>query len=217
MVCTKDTGMRAMASALRICPPIWKAVRGNVAMMMSQEGFRSPLRRTGTCARILRLCLASQERKMHQKDTRKNCITVRVTGFGRAVRMALEDVFVRMDAEYQTTHRSCGIRQPFRGQKRQPATLYTYHKSVGYRRLQALRDFCCALAHTHLPHPHRVNGLTQTFLSPVSRCSRRITLRPRPPPVHTALLLERPPLARMQSQWQSILERLRARSAREIL
>jgi hypothetical protein len=31
IVCTNDTGMRDMASELRMWPPIWKAVNGSVA------------------------------------------------------------------------------------------------------------------------------------------------------------------------------------------
>jgi hypothetical protein len=34
-------------------------------------------------------------------ETNMNCTTVRVTGFGSAVKMALEEVFVRIEVPYQ--------------------------------------------------------------------------------------------------------------------
>lgn len=44
----------------------------------------------------------NHERKRHQKETRANCMVVRVTGFGSAVRMALEEAFERIDEQNQT-------------------------------------------------------------------------------------------------------------------
>ena len=70
-------------------------------MMMSLLGLLIPFLRTGMALRTLAFRFANHDRKMHQNETRKNCITVRVTGFGRAVKMAFEDVFVRIDAENQ--------------------------------------------------------------------------------------------------------------------
>jgi hypothetical protein len=87
-----------------MCPPIWKAVRGRVAMMMSLLGRRMPFLSTGRAFRTAELLFASAEKKTHQMETRRNCTTVRVTGFGRAVNMALEEVFVRMDVPYQKAH-----------------------------------------------------------------------------------------------------------------
>ena len=113
MVCTSETGMRAMASEFKICPPIWKAVKGKVAMMMSLFGLLMPFLRTGTALRTVAFRFASQERKMHQSETRKNCMTVRVIGWGRAVRMALEDVLVRIDAENQAPHSILEVHQHY--------------------------------------------------------------------------------------------------------
>ena len=45
--------------------------------------------------------LASAARNKHHPETNANCTTVRVTGFGRAVRMAFEDVFEKIDVIYQ--------------------------------------------------------------------------------------------------------------------
>lgn len=41
---------------------------------------------------------------MHHPDTNANCMTVRVTGFGRAVRMALEEVLEKMEVMYHMPH-----------------------------------------------------------------------------------------------------------------
>lgn len=106
IVCTSDTGIRDIASEFRMWPPIWKAVSGSVAMTISRFGRRMPFFRTGSRSRTVELCLASQERNMHQKETRRNCTMVRVTGRGRAVKMAFEDVFVRIEVPYQSPHRS---------------------------------------------------------------------------------------------------------------
>lgn len=96
--------MRAIASELRMCPPIWNAVRGSVATMMSLFGLLIPFFKTGSACRTLPFRLASQDRKKHQKDTRKNCIIVSVIGFGRAVKMAFEDVFERIDDANHIQH-----------------------------------------------------------------------------------------------------------------
>lgn len=103
--------MRDIASLLRIWPPIWNAVRGRVAARISLLGFRTPSFRMGSLSRIVRLCLASQERNKHQNETRANCTIVKVTGRGKAVRMTLEEVLVRSDVVYQTQHRSCEYHQ----------------------------------------------------------------------------------------------------------
>ena len=45
-------------------------------------------------------------KKMHQEDTKANWISVKVTGFGKALRMDLEDVLVRADVRYHMMHRT---------------------------------------------------------------------------------------------------------------
>lgn len=104
IVCTRDTGIRDIASEFNMCPPIWNAVKGNVARMISLFGRRIPFFKTGKVFRMKALRLASHDRKRHQKDTRRNCMMVRVTGFGKAVKIALEDVLVRMEVAYQKAH-----------------------------------------------------------------------------------------------------------------
>lgn len=95
-----------MASELRMWPPIWNAVSGRVAMMTSLFGLRMPFLSTGAASRSDALRLASQDKNMHQKETSRNWTIVRVTGLGRAVRMALEEVLERMEVVYQKPQRT---------------------------------------------------------------------------------------------------------------
>ena len=69
--------------------------------MMSRFGLLMPFFRTGTAFRNDAFFFASHERKIHQKDTSMNCMIVNVTGLGRAVKMAFDDVFVRIEVAYQ--------------------------------------------------------------------------------------------------------------------
>jgi hypothetical protein len=62
-----------------------------------------PFLRTGRALRTAGLLFARAEKKTHQMETNMNCTTVRVTGFGSAVKMALEEVFVRIEVPYQKT------------------------------------------------------------------------------------------------------------------
>jgi len=91
-----------MASEFKMCPPIWKPVKGSVTSTSSLLGFRMPFFRKGAISRSVRLCLATQDRKIHQKETRRNCTIVSVTGFLNAVKMALDDAFVMIEVVYQT-------------------------------------------------------------------------------------------------------------------
>lgn len=65
-----------------------------------------PFFKTGRAFRTAALFLASHERKTHQKETSRNWIMVKVTGFGRAVKMALEEAFVRIEVPYQKAQSS---------------------------------------------------------------------------------------------------------------
>lgn len=104
MVCTKDTGIRDMASELRMWPPIWKAVSGKVAMMMSLLGLRMPFFSTGKASRTDLLCLASQAKNRHHPVTRKNWMMVRVTGRFKVVRIDFDEVLVMIEVAYQKRH-----------------------------------------------------------------------------------------------------------------
>jgi hypothetical protein len=101
IVCTKETGILLVASELRTCPPIWNMASGRVVITRSLVGGRMPYLRNGMVCFMRGYRLASAARKRHHPDTKANCMMVSVTGFGRAVRMAFEDVLEKMDVMYQ--------------------------------------------------------------------------------------------------------------------
>jgi len=114
--------MRDIASEFKMCPPIWKAVRGRVAVINSRFGLRMPCLRTGAASRRVELCLAIQLEKTQRRETSRYWTMVKVTGFGNAVRMAFEDVLVNRDVAYQTPQRI------FREQRHQHLrTIYHYY------------------------------------------------------------------------------------------
>lgn len=102
IVCTKDTGILDVASALRMCPPIMNAVRGSVATIISLCGRRIPYFRNGIVCFMRGYRLAKAANIMHHPETNANWTVVRVIGFGSAVRMVFEDMFVKMEVMYQT-------------------------------------------------------------------------------------------------------------------
>jgi hypothetical protein len=107
IVCTSDTGILDVASALRMCPPIWKHVKGSVAMISSLDGLRIPYLRKGIVCFNRGYLLANVASIKHQPDTKANCTVVRVMGFGRAVKMALEDMLVKIEVMYHTAQSTC--------------------------------------------------------------------------------------------------------------
>lgn len=50
----------------------------------------------------------SQEKKRQRKATKKNWMSVRVAGLGKAMRMDFEEVFVKALDMYHITQRICG-------------------------------------------------------------------------------------------------------------
>lgn len=75
--------------------------------MISLLGLLIPFLRTGRALRTDALRFASHAKKTHQKDTRANWMMVKVTGMGREVKMALDEVLVMMDVMYQKAQRPC--------------------------------------------------------------------------------------------------------------
>lgn len=71
-------------------------------MINSFDGGRMPFRKTGIAFRTAGNRFASHAEKTHQELTKRNCTIVRVTGFGKAVRIAFDDVLDRIDVAYQT-------------------------------------------------------------------------------------------------------------------
>ena len=110
MVCTRETGILAMASELRMCPPIWKSVRGSVVAMSSLVGGRMPNLRAGIVDFKRGYDRASRARTTHHEDTKANCTTVSVMGFGNEIRIALEEVLDRMDVMYHMPQRTFSSR-----------------------------------------------------------------------------------------------------------
>lgn len=76
-------------------------------MTSSLEGGRIPYFKKGIVCFKRGNFLASMPSIRHQPDTNANCTVVRVMGLGSAVRMALEDMFVKMDVMYQAPHSTC--------------------------------------------------------------------------------------------------------------
>lgn len=74
--------------------------------MISREGFRIPLRSTGIELRSGGCIRAAHDSKKHHEHTNMNWISVNVTGLGRAVKIALDDVFDMIDVVYQMAHRN---------------------------------------------------------------------------------------------------------------
>jgi hypothetical protein len=74
--------------------------RGRVVIMRDLLGGRIPYFSTGIDCFSRGYLLARAAKKRHHDDTKANCIKVRVKGFGSAVRIALEEVFVKIEAMY---------------------------------------------------------------------------------------------------------------------
>jgi hypothetical protein len=182
MVCTRDTGILDVASALRMCPPIWKQVRGSVAIMSSFDGGRIPYFRKGIVCFMRGNLRAAAASTRHHPDTKANCTVVRVTGCGSAVRMAFEDMLVKMEVMYQTAQSICA------GQHSGPhcALCRTYNEPWRQRHLERVCNLVHVLADTRFPCPYRADSLTQALLSavpcrrPLRRAVRVAT--PRLPP-----------------------------------
>lgn len=81
--------------------------------MISLFGRLIPFFNTGKVLRMEELYRASRAAKMHQEDTNRNCTTVSVTGLGKAVRMALDEVLERIEVANQTPQSICGPDQHY--------------------------------------------------------------------------------------------------------
>lgn len=101
MVCTSETGMRCVAEEERRWPPIWKNASGNVVTMTSRVGGLMPNRRAGIVFFMAGKLSASAEKRRQYDETNPNCMSVRVAGFGKAIKIVFEEVFVRAEERYQ--------------------------------------------------------------------------------------------------------------------
>jgi hypothetical protein len=109
IVCTVETGIREMASLLRMCPLIINAVKGRVVMTTSREGFLTPFFSAGMCRFKEGNTDANQLRRRHQPETKTNCRIVRVTGLGNASRICFEEVLDMTEAKYHIENKACSI------------------------------------------------------------------------------------------------------------
>ena len=107
IVWTSDTGILEVASALNMCPPIWKHVSGSVASMSSLDGGLMPYFRNGIVCFSRGNLRAAAASSKHHPDTKANCTVVSVTGCGSAVRIAFEDMLVKIDVMYHTPQSIC--------------------------------------------------------------------------------------------------------------
>lgn len=71
--------------------------------MTSREGYRNGCLSAGTAARNLGKVEASHENRMQYEETKANWTNVNVAGLSKAVRIDLDEVFVRADDQYHIT------------------------------------------------------------------------------------------------------------------
>jgi len=64
--------MRAMASELRMCPPIWKAVSGRVVRIRSRVGLRIGYFRAGMAVLTAGKREARKAERMQKEETKAN-------------------------------------------------------------------------------------------------------------------------------------------------
>lgn len=85
-------------------PTSWNKARGMVVLTISRVGLRIPIFSTGMASPIAGTAVASQAKKRQKTKTKRNWMTVRVMGFGKALRMALEEVLVKAELKYHSKH-----------------------------------------------------------------------------------------------------------------
>lgn len=112
--------------------------------MRSLEGGRMAWLRAGTHVRSIGYFLARRERMIVHDDTNANCMSVSVTGFGRAVRIALEEVLENIDTAYHTMHRrmSVGDNGAFNASAISCALWLTLARLVRIVRIASPKLFC---------------------------------------------------------------------------
>ena len=102
MVWTKDTGIFEVAYELSRCPSSWKIERGSAVASTSQEGLRSPFFNAGIDLFSPGKSVEIDVRMKHHSETEANWMMVKVAGFGKALRIDLDEVLVRAEVMYQT-------------------------------------------------------------------------------------------------------------------
>lgn len=79
--------------------------------MMSLLGLLIPFLRIGIASRRDALCFAIQDKNIHQKDTSRNWRRVNVTGNFSAVRMAFDDMLLKIEDANHMQQRILGTDQ----------------------------------------------------------------------------------------------------------
>ena len=133
--------------------------------MISKFGFLIPDLRIGRARRSLKLRLAIHGSATHQEDTKKNCITVRVMGLGKAVKIALDDVFERIDVAYQTAHSDCRLSVSIRMVDTSAVGPMTYDQLERHRGFERAGNLVGIFADTRGTSAHCSNCLAQALLS----------------------------------------------------
>lgn len=72
----------------------------------SLDGYLIPFLSAGMAVFKRGKTEANCAKTRHHRETHANCTMVKVTGFGKALRMDFEDVFVSADVMYQTIQRA---------------------------------------------------------------------------------------------------------------
>lgn len=73
--------------------------------MTSRDGGAMPFRRAGIAVFREGKMAEQYVIRRHHRETNTNCIRVRVTGFGRALRIDFDDVLVTAEVIYQIRHK----------------------------------------------------------------------------------------------------------------
>ena len=100
MVCTKETAILPVATLENMWPNTWNMESGTVVLMTALDGGLKPFFIPGMRSERPGMICERKLNVMHQPDTNANCKTVRVTGWGKPLRIDFEDVFESPDTKY---------------------------------------------------------------------------------------------------------------------
>ena len=100
MVCTSETGIFEVAKELKRWPNNWNTASGMAVYSICTDGRSMPFFSAGMDLFRSGKTDATCAKMRHQIETEANCANVNVTGFGKAVKMDFEEVFVRAEVMY---------------------------------------------------------------------------------------------------------------------
>lgn len=140
--------------------------------MISLCGRRMPYFKNGIVCFMRGYRFAKAANIIHQPETKANWTVVRVMGLGSAVRIVLEDMFVKMEVRYQTPQSACDCQ--YTCLLASMGLISTYDELRRKRCLQRICNLVRILADASFPCPYRLEGLAETLLSAVSVRGPRI-------------------------------------------